>query len=90
MSQLFEAGGQLPSACAANTLAVKGPDVFIYVNKKKMHDVLSAYDKIVNLNETMPQTLSDLYAARLFVSLAVASWCGHGTWRSQHLLPNPD
>lgn len=41
-----------------------------------MHDVLSAlYDKTVNLNVTayMPQILSDLYTARSFLCLAVAS-----------------
>ncbi len=59
--------------------------------KKNMHDVLSVYDKI-NLNVTV-------YMAQMSVwplhcqSICVFSCsilCGHGTWRSQHLLPNPD
>lgn len=40
-----------------------------------MHDVLSVYDKTVNLNGTvyMLQILSDLYTARPLAYLAVAS-----------------
>lgn len=75
--------------CCQHTGSERTRCVYVCELKKK-HDVLSVYDKTVNLNETMPQMLSDLYAARPFVSSAVASWCGHGTWRSQHLLPNPD
>lgn len=33
MSQLFEAGGQLPLDCAANTQASKRTDVFIRMKK---------------------------------------------------------
>lgn len=78
MSQLFKAGRQLPSACAANSKAVKGPDVFIYVKKK--HDGLGVHDKALNLNKTVYilQILSDLYYAKTFECLVVPSFVDVG------------
>lgn len=63
---MFDAGRYLPSAFAANTMAVKGADVFTYVHKN-MHDVLNVHEKTVNLKETeyMLQILSALYTVRV-------------------------
>lgn len=52
MSQLFEAGRQRLYARAASNTAVNGADAFKNVNKKNMRDVLSVYDKTVNLKGT--------------------------------------
>lgn len=91
MSQLFEAGTQLPSACAANTKAVKGPDVFIYMNKKHAwcleciwQDCKSEWYCIYATNTVWP-----LHCQTTCV-FSCSILCGHGTLRRQHLLPNPD
>lgn len=63
MSQLFEAGRQLPSACSANTKAVKGPDVYICELKR---DVLSVYIKTIKA-EWDDIYISDVYTDHLSV-----------------------
>lgn len=54
----------------------------LYTWIKNMHDVLSVYDKTVNLNGSvyMLQILSDLYTARPLAYLAVASCVDMGLW----------